>query len=279
MKHRGLLLPIAGLAAVMIGACSDDEGGPAPTLQDIWPHADGSAWTFEVSRSWAWSEGVEMYASLPSLETLHADLRRPPPGAAASSDTYLYTFALDGMTVTSAGMPVQAVVNTAEPVGAEPTAPFDQVGSNGSTLLGGTAFAFQDSGFYRYSTTSDHRHWIYLEGDLRPGTEFSLRQGGLFPFDWHLTGRVWSVGNRMIGGKRYAQVVECMYRLDLGEAAYDGGTVRNIIYGVMDFAPGAGPVAWHERSRVISGTAYGPQLPGCLDQHGVLVDAALPQEH
>ncbi len=279
MKHRGLMPLLAGLAAVMLGACSDDEGGPAPTLQNIWPHADGSAWTFEVTHAWDRREDLEMPATLPSMEALHAELQQPPQGAAASVDTYLYTFALDGLTATSAGMPVQAVVNTLEPAAAGLKAPFDRVGSQVSVLLSGSAFAFQDSGYYRYSTTSADPRWIYLEGDLRPGTEFSLHQGGLLPFDWWLSGRVWSVGDRLIGGRHYADVVECMYRLDLGGAEYDGRTVRNIIYGVLFYAPGTGPVTWHERSHILSGTAIDPALPTWTDQHGVLIDAVLPAEN
>ena len=276
MKHTNLRLPLAALVLLALAACSDDEGGPAPTMATIWPHADGSAWTFELISTLAWSDGVEMPTNLPSLEALHMDLQLPPPGVAAAVDTNLYTFALDGMTTTSAGMPVQAVVNTLEPMGGG-SMPFPQVGSQGSMLLGGSAFAFADSGYYRYSTTGPEPRWVYLEGDLRPGTEFSYRQAQDLLPDWWLSGRIWSVGDREIGGQRYRDVVECMYRLDLGDAEYDGGTVRNVLYGVVFYAPGTGPVAWHERSRIMSRTAYDPEgRPSCTDQQAVLVDVVLP---
>lgn len=276
------MLLLAGLGIVMLGACSDDEGGPAPTMATIWPHADGSAWTYDVTATWIWDEGVVMPATLPSLEALHADLQQPPPGPADSADTALFTFALNGMTATSAGMPVQAVAVSVEWLSSGEKVPFDRVGSQISTLLGGEAFAFADSGYYRYSTTSPEPRWVYLEGELRPGTEFSYRQALDILPDWWLSGRIWSVGDREIGGQRYREVVECMYRLDLGDAEYDGGTVRNVVYGVVFYAPQVGPVAWHERSRIISRTAYNPEgtpiggKPGCTDQHGTLVAAQLP---
>ena len=71
--------------------------------------------------------------------------------------------------------------------------------------------------------------------------------------DVWLYGRVWSVQDRKIGGRTVENVLECMYVVDMGAAELTDengeviGTVYPYSYGVIMFAPEAGPVAAVQR--------------------------------
>ena len=50
MKTRSLLvLLMAGVFLMTVSACRDDDhDGVWPTMSNIWPHADGTSWTYEM---------------------------------------------------------------------------------------------------------------------------------------------------------------------------------------------------------------------------------------
>ena len=276
MTTRVLLAACACCALAVLAACNDDDaGGGWPCLAALWPHADGSAWTYEACRQTR-GGAVVLPAELPTLEQAHAALAAAPPGTLAAADTAVYTFALDGTFTTPGGLTVQAVVNTLEWTD-DHDGGFSPVGSMATPLLGGEAFAFRDGGYYRYGDFEAAPNWVYLEGPPRPGTEFERHWPAGQIFARTLKGRVWSVADRTIGGVDYRDVVECVYVYDLGEADAGGATVRNHLAGRVWYAPGVGPVAWQEQVLLISRTAYDPEgVPLCLAGRGVLLEAVLP---
>lgn len=98
-------------------------------------------------------------------------------------------------------------------------------------LLGGsgTAFARLDSACYRYNSVVDGPAWVYLAGSLLPGSEFTHSwPPGILPWHRALRARIWSVADRSIGGTVHRDVVEVIYRYDLGEAD-DVGTLLEAV--------------------------------------------------
>lgn len=280
MKLRMILAGCASCALLALAACSDDDGSrPAPTLAEIWPHADGSAWTYEVTWTVADDSTLVLPTELPTLESLHADLARPAPGAVTADGSLFYTFALDGSTTTTGGLPAQVIVGAVEPVPPDTTLGPGTIALYSPLLLGGsgTAFAFQDSAYYRYNATAAGPSWVYLAGSLVPGSTFSYAWTSSF-LGRQLEARIWRVGPRTIGGVLYRDVVECLYLYDLGETDdYHGGTYRQFFGARMWFAPGVGPVAWQERSIFAARTAYaGSETFVCLENRGILAEADLP---
>jgi len=266
-------------------------GTPYPSMANIWPHSDGNAWTFGLEYrefepvSSAVAEGFE----IPSMEELHALLQAPMEGAVTDSGEGLYRMALDGNVTTQSGVVAQQVVETfyvevpdgavgshqARPVRADRTlamiaqarpdlraALASQFGLETKSFetirppyfLGGYAFACEDSGYFGYGDLLQNHSWVYLEGDLRHGSEFSLQLATFQEEEIWLYGRIWSVGTRIIGGQTYRNALECMYVVDFGEmyfrTAYDPeevGPVYPCYYGSTLFVPGVGPVAGIER--------------------------------
>jgi len=248
--------------ALLLAACSDDDAGrPAPTLAEAWPHADGSSWTYEVTGTIADDTTLVLPTELPTMEALHADLERDAPGTVTDRVAYLYTFALEGDTVTAGGSPALKIVGAAEPMPPDTAASWGAVTPRPPLLGGsGTIFAFEDSVYTRYNETIDGPSWVYLAGSLVPGAEFGHDWPPNFIFSnaRALRARIWSVANRSFGGVAYRDVVEVLYRYDLGETDdYRGGTYRQYVGGRMWFAPGVGPVAWQDRIVFAARTAYG----------------------
>ncbi|MFO7607844.1 MAG: hypothetical protein R6X35_01420 [Candidatus Krumholzibacteriia bacterium] len=281
MTSRVPLAGCASCALLALAACSDDDGGrPAPTLAEVWPHAEGSAWTYEVSGTTADDSTLVLPQTLPSMEALHADLERAAPGAVTDRLAYIYTFALAGDTITGDGVPAQVIVGTAEPMPPD-TVPSWGVLAPRPLLLGGsgTAFADLDSAYCRYNSAVDGPAWVYLAGSLVPGSEFTHSwPPGILPLPRALRARIWSVGDRNVGGTFRRDVVEVLYRYDLGETDdYQGGTYRQFVGARMWFAPGVGPVAWQERWVAASRAPWpGSEAFVAAESWGTLLEAVLP---
>ncbi|MEZ4388844.1 MAG: hypothetical protein R3D98_14970 [Candidatus Krumholzibacteriia bacterium] len=294
------------LAVLFLAACSDDDcadcpeqpGDLEPTLDNIWPHADGTTWTYDLR--YDVHEGpvpADEVPPLPTMAELHAALQAPVAEDLLSSDLGLYRLQFDGMVTTDTDITAQNLVETIyAPVGdvrtvvAEPrdrqdrflrlvarvrpdlrsllaerfgfSAPdaaksLDEVGT--IFFLGAYAFAAEDTGYYGYGDVSVDHTWTYIEGDLAPGTSWSLELLGGGSDLW-LYGQVWSVGDQEVAGATYANAVEYMYVVDLGiqeEVDEEGnllGSIRSYMYGATVFVPGVGPVACQER-HVFGGSA------------------------
>ncbi len=266
--------------------CPPADLPPEPTLANIWPHADGTQWVYDFDfNQYAGPDLTDTPPPLPSLADLHAALQLPIPTDLIEADAGTYRLEFDGQVTTESGVTAQRLVGTIESVRggfravdsqrelllsiarARPDCRDAVLARLGLTLdalkslddarapyfLGSYAFAFEDSGYFGYGDVSTHHSWVYLATDVAVGTEFSLQ---LLPevFDdaW-LYGRVWSVGERVVEGVAWDNVVECMYAVDLGVQEVmneDGeliGRVRVHFYGTTLFVPEIGPIACDER--------------------------------
>jgi hypothetical protein len=291
-----MLLITLAAALLLVGACNDDDecttcpppqGGPMPTMANIWPHEDGTAWTYDIEyrENIPYPEPTGKAGEIPTMEELHDALQEPLPGASVTDEDGIYRIAFDGMRETESGAtgqkgiytfftelygevtnaggkgndPLLATIARARPDlrealvrshGLEEKS-LDEVSA--PLFLSPYAFSAEEDGLYDYGDGDLNHAWVYLEGDLSVGSEFSLQLIPYIKDDIWLYGRVWSVRDREIGGRMVENVLECMYVLDMGEAQLTDengnviGTVYPYSYGVTMFAPEAGPVAAVQR--------------------------------
>lgn len=305
MKRISLLL----CAALLLAGCSDDDcpscpgsqDPPEPTLDNIWPHADGTRWTYDLR--YAVHDGPEPSEDvppLPTMEELHAALQQPVDTPQQTLDSGLYRLEFDGEITSETGVTGQDLVESVyAPVGGErsmrweparyeerflqlvarfrpdlreaigggagevPTAPDKELDEMGTLyFLGAYVFAAEDTGYYGYGDVSTGHAWSYLEGDLTPGSSWSLELLGGGSDLW-LHGQIWSVGEQEIGGQVHPEAVTVLYVVDLGvqqEADDEGnliGMTRSYMSGITVFAPGVGPVACTERHVFAGGGPLG----------------------
>lgn len=302
---KKIILGVTLVLALATGCFLDDDddrrSGPGPIMADIWPHADGSTWSYELDYSGRRDPATRPATVLPSMEDLRDQLMEPLTSPDFGG-LFLYDLSLDGLVTTQSGVTAQRVVEEvvaqdgtsaktgamiaepaprrllraialfrpdlreaiAEELGAE-KADFDTVpDAPAPYFIGGYAFAYEDSGYYSYGDLDRDHSWVYLEGELRAGHEFSLQLVPRLADDIWLHGRIWSVRNRSIDGRRYADVVECMYVVDMGlqtltdEQGAPRGEYRPYLSAVTWFVPGIGPVAGRERIHGLEQTAYNP---------------------
>jgi len=255
VNYRNLtVMLLASALLVAVSACRDDDGPRVrTTMANIWPHADGTSWTYEMDYTeymlgdgWGGDE-------LPSMESLHAALQKPLARTPAVPEAFIYGMAFDGMVTTAAGVEAQRLVETLEPVASDSRFDTGSVVEPGSrrllrliararpdlraaaleilgdealsvksmfspfpVFIGGNNFAYEDSGYYGYGDLHADHSWIYLEGGLRAGEEFKLQLARGLANDIWLYGRTWSVGGRRIDGVWFSDIVEYMYVVDLG---------------------------------------------------------------
>jgi hypothetical protein len=265
------LLAATALAALLLAGCdgstSPSDETPRPSLANIWPHQDGTGWRYTIT--------FEQYAalplaatppSLPSFEELHAALEAAVPADMLETDTGAYSLTFVGDTTTDSGVTAQNLVGVITPgsgkarrvaTGREQLqrvlADKSLADATDPAFLGTMPFAYEDSGYYGYGDLHREHSWILLEGDLSVGSEFSMLLVPMLAQDIWLYGRIWSVRDRFISGRRWENVVECMYVVDLGTQSVtdDNGNLlgysRGYWYGTVLYVPTVGPIACDER--------------------------------
>ena len=248
-------------------------------MANIWPHADGTAWTFEGAARRSEVPVPTKAAEVPTMEDLHAELAEPLPGIVTDALEGLYRIEFDGMITTESEATGQNLVQTmfveapddvSDPLltlvararpDLRPTIAarfglgekeFEQVVAS-PLLLGGYCFSAEEEGYYGYGDIDQNHSWVYLEGDVAVGTEFSLQLVPALADDVWLYGKVWSLGDLTVSGIDYENVLEIMYVIDMGETQVtdEGGTTigtsHPYMYGNSFFVPELGPVAGVER--------------------------------
>ena len=116
-----VLVSVASAAIISLG-CSDDEPcrpgalapTPDPTLENVWPNEDGTAWTFELTeRTWnaAFPDSVfstaEDVPPAPSIEEVVTLLTSHAIGDSMDSNTGIYRLKFDGLVTTMSGVTAQ----------------------------------------------------------------------------------------------------------------------------------------------------------------------------
>jgi hypothetical protein len=258
---------ITSVLLVMIilacASCKDDnptkpDNSIEPTMANIWPNADGSAWLYASTYSDRLAPKTGTTPSphdteIPSMSELYELLQSPLPGVPTLGATGTYEIALDGIVTTNSGVEAQRVVSTHILVPGFPASQ-KRINTTGSgdnflravarsrpdlrskipaskgwtekrsldiappTFIGGYAFAFEDSGYFGYGDLDQGHSFVYLSGDLEVGTEFTLQLLPLISTDIWLTAKIWSQGSLKVGDTTYRNVIECMYVIDFGES-------------------------------------------------------------
>lgn len=286
------LLAAVVATALLLPGCSDStspsDETPRPTLANIWPHENGTGWNYTITFDQHAALPLEATPpALPSFEALHAALDVAVPSERLSTDSGTYSLRFDGDVTTDSGVTAQNLVGVITPGSGKARrvatvrdqlqramAGYSRDGksladASDPAFLGTIAFAFEDSGYYGYGDIDREHSWVMLEGDLTVGSEFSMLLVPMLAQDIWLYGRIWSVRDRVLGGRRWENVVECMYVVDLGTqtAMDDNGNVlgysRGYWYGVVLYVPNVGPIACDERHVWgPSDTIMGPQPGG-----------------
>jgi hypothetical protein len=276
--------------------------GQEPTFQTMWPSADGNTWIHDLTLHAFEGDPDDLVEpedpdpELPDMATLHTRLGQPVTWPSLGQSEGLYRLRFDGDVTTQSGVTAQRLreelftpesgkqqiqpqprrllahllsqrpelgagltglppAGTAKAFGDELQAPL---------FLGGYAFAATDTGLFGYGDLNSDYSWIYLEGDLAVGHQFSLQLVSDLANDVWLHGRIWSQTDLTIDDRTYTNCLECFYVVDLGvtiltdEQGEPLGKTRAYIYGSVFYAPDLGPVLCHERSQAAYSTAYDP---------------------
>jgi len=296
-----LRLPALVLAVGVAGGCVFDGAEFSPTLENVWPNADGTHWTHELVRR-TWSHELTWYAHredvppLPSLDEIAAVLGRHPTGGDVRSETGEYRLRFDGTITTNSGVTAQHLVDEWVPpvagrsadvspllqriwiarpdlrermlaVGVLRAPPAELRTAENPLFLSGYAWERTPDRIQGYGDLDAQPSWRYLDSDLSPGHEFTFQLLPSLSDDIFLHGRVlpWRRVETPAGA---FLVVECLYVVDYGltESRDELGNVRGYLgafsYGTVAYAPDVGPVASYERELVQTGM---PLTPGAGD--------------
>jgi len=156
MKQRLIwqALPVVLVLFVWSG-CSEDSdptvpnGGfvPGPTLENVWPNADGNSWSYAVNNVYYDCPDCGLYADpddvppMPSLEDLYADLESAPQYPVLGTASGTLSLQFNGLTVRANGDTAQVLERRLEYEEGNPQFPI---------LLGGGAWIKNDAGIWGY---------------------------------------------------------------------------------------------------------------------------------
>lgn len=263
-KSQITALILGSILLLAISACNDDDDPscpgiqpPTPTMSNIWPHADGNTWIYDLvfqEFDMPAAETNKDAEPIPSMEDLHADLQQSPSGEPTMTETGLYRLALDGEVTTQSGVtaqkfqetlycdassqnggksrtiqpstdPLLQIIAQVRPDLRPALAPYLDLAAKDfqdvsvPLFLSGYTFAAEDTGYYGYGDLNTIHSWTYLDNSLDVGTEFVLQLLPGFADDLWLHGKIWSQGDLTVAGQTFENVVECMYLIDLGESS------------------------------------------------------------
>jgi hypothetical protein len=297
------ILMITICAALVFLGCSDDDcvqcppdNSTNPTIENIWPNADKTAWTYayEVRQ---WGSEPTIYPTrddiptdpLPTWSEIFAVVEAHAPVEPYLSEEGEYRIRFDGMTTTGPGVTAQNLVSEflspvpplAPSAALNPASRFmtitgqqrgDLVSKSSVQvpafphLIHGGAWEKTSQWIGTYGELYPELGWKFLTQDLSPGAEFSwplvtsIAEGAM------LYGRVYRhVTVRTILGT-FAKAVDCLYIVDLGILTitdFEGhvvGYMRQLEYGRVIYAPTVGPVYSYE----IWGAELGGTMPDGL---------------
>jgi hypothetical protein len=210
--------PLVFLLCAIGGGCDDDATCPLPpaapmaTLENIWPNADSTAWTYEMARSEWYVDMPPLYPTAeqvppaPSLEEVMRRLAQGIPDSAMSTDA-IYRMRFEGMVTTGSGVRAQNLVvysygpdaadSSPRSLGQDPllarlvrvrpdlrdrcrsvgteTPRSDPVGLDSPIFVHGYAWAKSPDWIGGYGDLDTLLAWKYLDRDLVPGASFTHR--------------------------------------------------------------------------------------------------------
>lgn len=251
---------VAGIIvlALCAGCWNDDDGGGPirPTLDSVWPNADGNAWTYALAMSARAGMGPPIYGtpeevpSLPSWTELAELLDAAATGAPADTGTGVMRLRFDGMITTEGGAAAQylaeeyyestnsgltrrtpdlrwqflRVLATARPdlSGALRVLPGGPAALEPTRYLDpplflhGYAWEKTTERIAGYGDLNDEISWLFLESNLGAGHEFTLQLVPELADDVYLHGRIGDRRDIAVETGVYRGCIECLYVVDYG---------------------------------------------------------------
>jgi hypothetical protein len=293
--RRGAALLVLGLLALASGCGKDSNpvaprDAPGPTLQNLWPNADGRGWVYRVvQRGWT-DTSFHYYPTeaevppAPDMLTLSilAGLQPVGPGLVADTSRYTLRFAgtatnhlaVTGQNLTGSMTDDAAAV--VSPAGAA-RARLARARPDLAARLGSAAAArgprslapsladfpvFLHGGLWKrdslwvgtYSDLDTAPSFHFLRADLSPGAAFSMPMyPGLAP-EVMLHALVLSRSDVRVQAGRFANAFVVLYLIDYGVGHSPQGYWRELDYGTIAYAPDTGPVWSYERINVNAGS-------------------------
>lgn len=247
------------LALLVLGTgCGEDDGTSPlqPTLANLWPNADGNAWTYGLEMTARLAVGFGVFPvgtevpPLPSHEELVALLDAAPVGLPIDIGSGVMRLRFDGMMTTGSDVTAQNLTEgyysayksegtfrildggeifLRRLARARPDlAPQLSAAMGGKALLADSdyfdvplflhGYAWEKTAQHigTYGDFNDQIAWLFLESDLSPGSEFSMQLVAGASPDTYLYG--W-IGRRLtceVETGTYRECVECLYAVDYG---------------------------------------------------------------
>jgi hypothetical protein len=272
------------LATALIIGCSENECPepycciPDPTLDNVWPNGDQTAWTYEyVLRTWDFPElteydDIDSVPPAPTMDEIEDLLGNHPIGDNPESVEGIYRLKFDGDTTTAAGVTAQYLTEmlvtddglclteggrTRAAGHWHPAAvgDFDTIPPHPLFLRGGVWE--KTSGWIgTYGELDTLPDWKFLEANLTAGHEFT------FELPWGDAVLHCRILRRVDFATEigvFEKAIECLYLLDPGILTFVGefgdpyGWARTVDYGVVVYAPTVGPVYSYRRMFVQPG--------------------------
>lgn len=281
ISRRNLIFPllICCIALIPLTSCDDDSTSPPgvePTLENIWPAADGNSWSFSITDDRYEDMGPQWYATeaqvpdMPSLDDLYADLQDDITATPVSTPTGELELAFDGTTVLPTDFTVRNLTSIFVDENDSPDSPYPL-----------KEMRWQRSGgrIAGYGASESEVVWIYMDGEPGPGPEFELQLIPGLADNIFLRGKVKALRTCAVLGEDVRNCVECVYAIDMGVVARtdEGGQVtgygRPYIYGLMVYAPEIGPAYCRERRILQADEILQDTIPEFSEIEAVLIDA------
>ena len=253
-RKRIVALALCLCALCVLPACDDDPTSPPftfdPVLAELWPHQDGTAWTYQLTQALCpatepgFYENVEDVPPLPSIDALVADLRCALACEPEAVVTGTHHLSFDGTVEITPEITAQRLRGLVVPGTGYPDVPMPL--EEASWRLEAARIA----GYSPY--VGEDPVWIYLADGLQPGAEFSLQILPGVSSDVILHGRITRHLELDVDGA-VVPCVECFYLLDMGVVTMvdeGGGTLGHAHpyrYGVVVYGRGVGPIRCLER--------------------------------
>jgi hypothetical protein len=292
------LIPFVVLLAVAAG-CLDDPDGPyrrwtnntpvngeaMPTLDNIWPNADQTEWTFYFRRITAneWPQGwyptPEDVPPLPTWDQVKVYLSESITADSLSWSEGTYRMWFDGERTTAAGVTAQNLLVDIAAVGGTradlppPGGPRAELARRLSLVrqrpdsrtelvepiaqplfIHGGAWKKTHYWIGTYDDESRDPAWKFLTNDLKPGSEFTHQLIPDLADNVFLHGRVDRRFDYVTGKGIIHNCLECYYLIDYGLSevyTVEGqvlGFQRWFAYGRVVYAPEIGPLSCLERT-------------------------------
>jgi hypothetical protein len=288
---RGRLWLLVLLTPLLLAGMCEDESPtgtgtpvPDPTLDNLWPNADGASWTYALNeRVWGDATVAILYdtpdevPSAPSLDEVAALLADHPHGSVESEDAGTFALHFDGEITTDSGMEGQNLVETLT-WAAKPGPPrvlaadallrrilavrpdlraraiqlglrvADETGSRDGfapLFLQGYAWLKTSEFIGSYGDLDQLLAWKYLESNLSIGHEFSQQLVPELADDVWLHARILSVGRVDTPAGHFRKVLTCLYTID---------------YGIMQVSSQQDPLLGYARMLDYGTVSYAPAV-------------------